>query len=397
MAERLYTTGEFAKKANVSVRTIRYYDKQGLLKPSKINDAGYRLYSDEEFAHLQKILTLKYLGFSLEEIQMIALNEKSNDFVKSSLKMQEKLVRSKIEGLQLVEKALVETSRILEEENAVDWKAILHLIHMIGMEKSLAEQYKTGANTSVRIRLHRDFGVNPEGWFPWLFRQLELQEEQSVLEIGCGNGEFWMVNAAKIPMGSQILLSDISSGMIEDAKEKLAAYSVFSYEVFDCHSIPLEAETFDRVVANHVMFYLKNMDMALREIGRVLKPDGLFLCSTYGNRHMKEISEMVKEFDERINLSEVSLSEMFGLENGGEILKKYFRDVRCVHYEDELMISKTGPILDYIMSCHGNQQEYLGNRYDEFRVFLEQKMKKKGLLHITKDAGAFLCREPILK
>ncbi len=40
-----YTSGEFAKKANVTLRTIRYYDRQGILKPSKVADNGYRLYT----------------------------------------------------------------------------------------------------------------------------------------------------------------------------------------------------------------------------------------------------------------------------------------------------------------------------------------------------------------
>ena len=51
-----YTSGEFAKKANVTLRTIRYYDRQGILKPSKVADNGYRLYTDADFAKLQKIL-----------------------------------------------------------------------------------------------------------------------------------------------------------------------------------------------------------------------------------------------------------------------------------------------------------------------------------------------------
>ena len=199
MEGRLYTTGEFARKANVSVRTIRYYDKQGLLKPSSVNESGYRLYSDEDFARLQKILTLKYLGFSLEEIRSISLNEDVRDYVKHSLKMQKKLIRNKIEGLQQVEEALNEASRILEQENTVDWKAILHLIHLISMEKSLAEQYRTGANTSVRIHLHKAYGVNQEGWFPWLFRQMKMKTGMRVLEIGCGNGEMWKMNLEKIP------------------------------------------------------------------------------------------------------------------------------------------------------------------------------------------------------
>ncbi len=394
MEGRLYTTGEFARKANVSVRTIRYYDKQGLLKPSSVNESGYRLYSDEDFARLQKILTLKYLGFSLEEIRSISLNEDVRDYVKHSLKMQKKLIRNKIEGLQQVEEALNEASRILEQENTVDWKAILHLIHLISMEKSLAEQYRTGANTSVRIHLHKAYGVNQEGWFPWLFRQMKMKTGMRVLEIGCGNGEMWKMNLEKIPKDCKIVLSDISSGMIEDAKEKLGEKLPFFYKIFDCHKIAGNDREFDRVIANHVMFYLKNIDLCLKEVCRVMKPDGMFLCSTYGSSHMKEISEMVHEFDERINLSEVPLYEVFGLENGQAILKRYFKSVECVRYEDELVIPQAAPILDYILSCHGNQQEYLGDRYEEFRCFLEDKMKKNGVLHITKDAGVFLCYGP---
>lgn len=64
MEEKLYTAGIFAKKAGVSIRTIRFYDKENLLKPSSHSESGYRIYTDSDFAKLQKILTLKFLGFS---------------------------------------------------------------------------------------------------------------------------------------------------------------------------------------------------------------------------------------------------------------------------------------------------------------------------------------------
>ena len=59
-----YSSGEFARMAQVSVRTIRFYDKQNILKPSYVNGSGARFYTEEDFAHLQQILLLKYLGFS---------------------------------------------------------------------------------------------------------------------------------------------------------------------------------------------------------------------------------------------------------------------------------------------------------------------------------------------
>ena len=93
--DQYYTTGEFARMAHVTIRTIRYYDKKGLLKPSFINESGYRMYSDEDFLKLQKILSLKYLGFSLNEIGNMTIHDTSADILKS-LKMQIGLVHKKL-------------------------------------------------------------------------------------------------------------------------------------------------------------------------------------------------------------------------------------------------------------------------------------------------------------
>ena len=58
--KKYFTTGQFAKLANVSERTIRYYDKEGLLKPTFIMGNGYRKYSEEDFMKIQRIISLKH-------------------------------------------------------------------------------------------------------------------------------------------------------------------------------------------------------------------------------------------------------------------------------------------------------------------------------------------------
>ena len=397
MDKKIYTTGEFAKKAGVSVRTIRYYDKQGILKPSHLSESGYRLYTDGDFAKLQKILTLKYLGFSLDEIQEISVKDTDKDYVRRSLELQLELVQKKIENLLVVERALTETSQMIGRTDEVDWKMILRLIHLTDMEKSLAEQYQTGANTSVRISLHRKYGRNTEGWFTWLYRQLALKQDMRVLELGAGNGELWKENLNMLPKKVQIILSDISAGMMQDARNLLEGNgglrkTVFSYEVFDAHQIPFADASFHLVMANHVLFYLRDLSLSLSEVRRVLCPEVIFICSTYGSCHMQEISALAKEFDERICLSEVPLSDVFGLENGEAILNPYFKQIELVRYQDELLVNQAQPIIDYILSCHGNQREYLQGRYDEFKEYIQKKLEKKKEFHITKDAGVFRCR-----
>lgn len=388
--EGYYKSGEFAKKANVSVRTIRYYDKQGLLKPSFVSDAGYRFYTDADFVRLQKILSLKYLGFSLEEIRAITINDDKDD-IANSLSMQLSLVRKKISHLQMVEKALLETSELLKENEATDWSNILYLIHVTNMERSIVEQYKDASNLSIRMELHRKYTKNPQPWFSWLFEQLALKNGERILEIGCGNGNLWKGNEEKIPKGCRIVLTDISEGMVHDAEEHLKRWECFSFAQMDGQQILYEENSFDIVAANHVLFYVRDLGKALSEISRVLKPGGKFFCSTYGQGHMKEISQMVKEFDSRIVLSPVNLYEIFGLENGEAQLRPYFSQVEMLPYEDSLEIDDIKPLLSYILSCHGNQEEYLMNRYEEFCSFLRGKLKKKGKLSITKQAGVFRC------
>lgn len=69
LSQHYYYTGQFARKASVTVRTLRYYDKVGLLKPSHFTASGYRLYTDADLLRLQRILALKFLGFTLDEIR----------------------------------------------------------------------------------------------------------------------------------------------------------------------------------------------------------------------------------------------------------------------------------------------------------------------------------------
>lgn len=385
-----YKTGEFAKKANVSIRTIRYYDKQGLLKPSKINESGYRLYTDDDFIKLQKILSLKYLGFSLEEIFSMTVND-SYISLQESLKMQMRLVDQKIEQLNEVKYSLIETSTLIQEEKDVDWSNVLKTIQMSSLEKELIEQYKNATNVDIRIRLHEKYSQNPISWFEWLFQHYQLNDHTRVLEIGCGNGQLWKTNKDYIK--GNIILSDISKGMINDASDNLKDIPSIQYQCFDCDTIPYLDNSFDIVIANHVLFYLKDIPHALSEIKRVLKPGGYFYCSAYGNKHMKEITDLVKEYDPRITLSNIQLYDMFGLENGEDILSQYFENIVIDKYNDSLEVTNMDDIANYILSCHGNQSEYISKDYNSFKVFIQKKLTNHKSYHITKDAGVFICQK----
>ena len=385
-----YSSGEFARMAHVTLRTIRYYDKQNILKPSYVSDAGARFYTDEDFARLQQILLLKYLGFSLDDIREMTIADSDYHFMLNSLNIQLKLVQDRIEQMQLVEKAIQDTAEAIQEDHTVDWSQMLNLIHLTGMEKSLKNQYQDASNISTRINLHQLYSWNQQGWFPWIYQQLQIKSEMRILEIGCGDGTLWTSCLEQLPTDVYITLSDISEGMLRDARRAIGMEDKrFTYQVFDCHKIPYMDESFDLVIANHVLFYCQDISKVCKEIKRVLKKEGQFICSTYGTQHMAEISQLVQSFDERIVLSADKLYERFGKENGEDILKPYFSEIIWKQYEDFLEIPEPEPLISYVLSCHGNQGQYILERYKEFRNYV--KKKTIGGFHVSKDAGVFIC------
>ncbi len=398
MEPNLYTTGEFSKRANISVRTIRYYDEKGLLKPSLMAESGYRYYTDKDFASLQRILVLKKLGFGLEEIREITLNSSDASFIKESLQLQQKLVQEKVSELKHIEQLLVETSAVLSEEQKPDWNHIVDLIHLLNMEDTLLNQYKSSKNLKVRIDLHKKYSQNPTGWYPWILDTIPISEHQKILEVGCGSGELWHQTKHSLPNSISVLLTDISSGMVRNAASRLKNLSSafasrnisFSSRQMDMQDISYEDNSFDLVIANHVLFYAKDRKKALSELRRVLKPGGCLCLSTYGRKHMKEIEETAKEYDEQIALSEVKLYDIFGLDEGAEELRVYFALVQKYIYHDSLLVTDMRPLADYIYSCHGNQNIILKDKQMDFEKFLTKKIGKRGLT-ITKDAGIFCC------
>lgn len=388
--EGYYSSGEFAKLCLVTKKTLRYYDEKNILKPSFLTESGARFYTEEDLGKMQQISLLKYLGFSLADIKEMLLNTSDSNQMESFLQIQKKLVEDKIEQLKLVDNTIDSTSKKLANGQQIDWSNMLEITRITGMENSMRNQYRNASNISARIELHSLYSVNKEGWFPWIFKQLPLKKGMRVLEIGCGDGNLW--KGHKVKNDIDVILTDISDGMLRDAKSKLDAdNSHFKYQICDANKLPLEKGSFDLIIANHVLFYCEDVKKTCKKISQLLKPEGILIAGTYGSRHMKEITDLVKEFNEDIVLSSTTLYDRFGKENGKEILEKSFSDVEWREYEDSLMITEAEPLIAYVLSCHGNQNQYIVDNYSDFKNFVRKKTGKG--YNITKEAGFFIAKK----
>lgn len=401
----MYSSGKFAKKAGVTLRTIRYYDKLGLLSPSYKTASGSRFYSDADLAKLQQILIFKYLGFSLDEIRHMTLQSLDKSSIYESLKIQKKLVLERIDEMQAVSSAIDRVLESVEEKGGgsdidsasgaaadkIEWNSLLELINMTSADRSLKSQYVNASNIMARINLHEFYSTNKEGWFPWVYRMCKIKPSMKILEVGCGNGALWSKNIDKIPAGLEITLSDISEGMLKDARESIKDVKfgpIFSFECLDAAHLPYADQSFDLVVANHCLFYCDDVSATIAELRRVLKAGGRLIASTYGRKHMKEIAKLVHDFNPKINLSKVALYERFGLDDGDELFADYFDKVTKLKYEDEIYLEDPAPLISYILSCHGNQNELILGHFHEFKTYVEKNVE--GGFKISKDAGLII-------
>lgn len=130
---KIYTIGAFAKLTGVTERTLRYYDRQKLLKPSGRNAQGHRLYTEQDLQQLQKILTLKYLDFSLEDIGTY-LSGPEHD-LQQSLAAQYEMLKQKQQQLQRVLDTIERMQNIVEGAGKVDRDLLLMFIHNIQHEE----------------------------------------------------------------------------------------------------------------------------------------------------------------------------------------------------------------------------------------------------------------------
>lgn len=112
-----YRVSEFARLAGVTVRTLQYYDRIDLLKPSDSTEGGHRLYQRTDLLRLQQILTLKWMGFKLDQIKEL-LDSPGYDLRKALL-MQKSAIDSQIASLQEASASLSTALKINHLENGV--------------------------------------------------------------------------------------------------------------------------------------------------------------------------------------------------------------------------------------------------------------------------------------
>lgn len=264
----------------------------------------------------------------------------------------------------------------------------MKIIGPSNLDSTSIKQYQDSANLSARADLHQRFSINPLSWQSWVFDQLNLPNDCIILEVGAGPGYLWQQNRSRFSTWD-IVLSDLSAGMLKEAKTALGNISGIRYAIHDACNIPFPASVFDAVIANHMLYHVPDIPAALKEIKRVLKPGSCLYAATNGENHMSEIEDWRSEFgSDQGDHSWGTHTFGFSLENGKELLEQEYKDIRLLNYPDCLRVDEVEPVIRYIRSYTNFEKNNI--RINDLREFLKKKIAENGLIEISKESGMFV-------
>lgn len=145
---------ELATLAKVSVRTLHYYDKIGLLTPSLRQHNHYRLYSEKDLEKLQQIVALKFFGFELADIKSMLTNQTD---AARHLALQEKILKKKADAIREASRILKRINEECSEKSPLRWERIIESIEVYQMTKQLDDNWVKEIFSQEELKQYAEF------------------------------------------------------------------------------------------------------------------------------------------------------------------------------------------------------------------------------------------------
>ena len=250
-------------------------------------------------------------------------------------------------------------------------------------------QYASTTKLDARSFLHRTYATSPVPLAVFEARLIEWPAGAAVLECGCGSGAFW--TNAQLPRSLRVTLTDLSPGMIDAAlaAAEASGFGDVRAEVCDVQALPFDDETFDVVIANHMLYHVPDPDRAVAELARVVRRDGVVLAATNGYGHMREINEALAEvFGDHGE----GLYEVFGIESGEARLREQFASIVWHAFDNDLVVDDPTAVVEYGLSFPPGE-----HATEEQRASFVDAVARRfvnGRLRIRTRAGVFVNRVP---
>ena len=390
--EKKMTSGEIAKKAGVSQKAVRLYDEKGLLKPTDYSEGNYRLYDKEALQVLEKIVALKQIGFSLEEIRDNLVAGDAVD-IEEALRLQ---LKSMEEKRWQIEKVITSINRTLErKDKKLDWDDVAEMVQNISLDLKADEGHWDAV-------LHTGEDLD---WYVKIFNMLGMKKDDKVLDLGCGFSKLWRNNWKDIPKGTKVFAYDLHGSWADDFAKFLSENEADLPKDVDISLIygDIEKEDtwkkikkekeYDLIVCHYVEDELKNTEALLERVSKVLAKGGKFsfncaeihFWDLYFKKAFEDMGLKATFIDDIIKEDTIERDVFI------ELFKKYFSKAEPVILPCRWVYAKSEEIMDKLKRVYPEQEKFLVANQKKIKEYFDAIVAKEGKITVDTESEFWHC------
>ena len=262
----------------------------------------------------------------------------------------------------------------------------------------LREQaYADDTHLDVRYRTHELYTVDPVDFGQWTLDCLPWRGDERVLDVGCGPGDLLREMAHQHQDWDLLAGFDFSTGMVTKAASSAIGLPVHFF-VADAQAVPFPDRSFDVVMARHMLYHVPDIERAVAEAARVLRPGGHLMALTNSANNMPEYATLRRRAAARFPAMTQPRAYIarFSLENGPDYLKGHLERVETHILPGILRFPTAQPFVDYFASSRalamrpGHTDAEWQAVLDFVRAEVETVIAREGHFDVTKTTGAIV-------
>lgn len=249
----------------------------------------------------------------------------------------------------------------------------------------------------TRIRLY-DYSTGQQSFFEWQAGMLGTVSNKRVLEIGCGDGEFWQYLLPRW-QGCDITLTDVNDQILDVARGKLGSHvpngNRVRFQTLDFNDLtPLSEQRYDIIIANHNLFYADNIYRLLGVLFGLMNSRGVLICSTVGADHLHELISLLRKHNSELPWFSEKWANRFGLENAFDMLSSMFSRVDQFEYDNNLHLPSPEPIKAYLLkTMKGQLSGWIEDNWEVIYQEIQKVIVEKGHFRLTPHSGFCAARK----
>ncbi|MEZ4671901.1 MAG: class I SAM-dependent methyltransferase [Anaerolineae bacterium] len=264
---------------------------------------------------------------------------------------------------------------------------------------AVRRMYTTEEALRIRQMTHDQYSETRVSIADWALSNIQWRGDEQILDVGCGPGRWSTAVQNKLP--------DVKYYGFDLYPKMMQTHPLPEHiAVADAQRIPFADGAFDLLMANHMLFHVPDVERAMREFRRVLKPGGVIMATTNSVQNLPEIQALMRRAITLLvppGTTNIRVppqhTDLFTLESGTRLLSRYFFAVVRYDLPGKLVFTSADPLLAYIESTRSIREAELpaGVMWDDMMMIVREQIGRLiehfGELTINKLSGLLVATD----